>query len=96
MPQIIFTAGAVRDLARLQEFLRPKNPAAGKRSAETILKALKMLRHQPRIFRPAPNMPEDYREWPIAFGDSGYVARYRVDGDSVTILTLRHQKEAGF
>ncbi|MDF2600648.1 MAG: hypothetical protein K0Q54_3471, partial [Methylobacterium brachiatum] len=29
-------------------------------------------------------------------GDSGYVARYRVDDDVVTILAVRHQKEAGF
>lgn len=32
----------------------------------------------------------------IAFGDSGYVARCRIDGDAVTVLAIRHQKEAGF
>ena len=33
----------------------------------------------------------------IDFGDSGYVARYRVvpDTDTVIILAVRHQKEAG-
>nr|WP_256262626.1 type II toxin-antitoxin system RelE/ParE family toxin [Pseudomonas gingeri] len=31
----------------------------------------------------------------IDFGDSGYVARYRIDLDTVTVLTVRHQKEAG-
>lgn len=42
------------------------------------------------------DLPEQYREWPIDFGDSGYVARYRFDGDAVTILAVRHQKEAGY
>jgi plasmid stabilization system protein ParE len=31
----------------------------------------------------------------IDFGDSGYVARYRVDTIGITILTVWHQREAG-
>lgn len=42
------------------------------------------------------DLPEQYREWLIDFGDSGYVARYRIDDAAVTILAVRHQKEAGF
>nr|WP_280949918.1 type II toxin-antitoxin system RelE/ParE family toxin [Rhizobium aethiopicum] len=42
------------------------------------------------------DLPEQYREWLIDFGDSGYVARYRMDSDTLTILAVRHQKEAGF
>ena len=41
-------------------------------------------------------MSEQYREWLIDFGDSGYVTHYRVDGDILTILAVRYQKEAGF
>ena len=41
------------------------------------------------------DLPEHYREWLIDFGDSGYVVRYRIDAESLTILALRHQKEAG-
>ena len=96
MPQVIFTPGAIRDLERLRDFLRPKNPAAAKRAGESIIKAVKVLGHQPQIGRPVPDMSEQYREWPIDFGDSGYVARYRFDGETVTILAVRHQKEAGF
>jgi plasmid stabilization system protein ParE len=92
----MFAPGAIRDLERLREFLRPKNPAAAKRAADTIIKALKVLGHQPQIGRPVPDMAVQYREWPIDFGDSGYVARYRFDGETVTILALRHQKEGGF
>ncbi len=95
MPQVIYAPGAIRDLQRLREFLRPKNPAAAKRAGETIIKAMTVLGHQPQIGRPVADMPEDYREWLIDFGDSGYVARYRFDGETVTILAVRHQKEVG-
>jgi plasmid stabilization system protein ParE len=96
MPQVIYASSAIRDLQRLREFLRPKNPVAAKRAAETIMKTVQVLGLQPQIGRPVEDMPEDYREWPIDFGDSGYVARYRFDGEAVTILAVRHQKEVGY
>jgi plasmid stabilization system protein ParE len=42
------------------------------------------------------DLPEAFREWIIDFGDSGYVARYRLDADAIVVLAVRHQKEAGF
>jgi plasmid stabilization system protein ParE len=96
MPQVIYAPGAIRDLQRLREFLRPKNPVAAKRAADTIIKALQVLGVQPQIGRPVEDMPDQYREWMIDFGDSGYVARYRFDGEAVTILAVRHQKEVGY
>lgn len=96
MPQVIYAPGAIRDLQRLREFLRPKNPVAAKRAASTILQALQVLGLQPQMGRVVEGMPEPYREWIIDFGDSGYVARYRFDGDVVTILAVRHQKEVGY
>lgn len=94
MPQVIYAPGAIRDLQRLREFLRPKNPVAAKRAADTIITALQVLGIQPQIGRPVEDMPDQYREWMIDFGDSGYVARYRFDGEAVTILAVRHQKES--
>jgi plasmid stabilization system protein ParE len=96
MPQVIYAASAVRDLQRLREFLRLKNPVAAKRAADTIIKALQVLGLQPQIGRPVKDMPVQYREWMIDFGDSGYVARYHFDGEVVTILAVRHQKEVGY
>ncbi len=96
MPQVVLTQRAIRDLQRLEEFLRPKNPAAAKRASETIIKAAQMLGSYPHMGRPVQDMTEQYREWLINFGDSGYVARYHFDHVLVTILALRHQKEAGF
>lgn len=52
-----------------------------------------MLGTHPGMGRPIEDLPEQYREWVIDFGDSGYVARYRVIGEMVTILAVRHQKE---
>lgn len=96
MPRVIYAPAAIRDLERLREFLRLKNPAAARRAAETIMKAVQVLGQQPQIGRPVDGMPEGYREWGIGFGDSGYVALYRFDGQAITILAVRHQKEAGY
>lgn len=96
MPQVTYAAAAVRDLERLRDFLRPKNPAAARRAGEAIVKALRVLALQPRLGRPIEDMPEEFRDWIIDFGDSGYVARYRYDENVVTILAVRHQKEVGF
>lgn len=41
-------------------------------------------------------MEPEYREWMIAFGDSGYVALYRYDGQTAVIVAVRHQREVGY
>jgi plasmid stabilization system protein ParE len=41
-------------------------------------------------------LPEEYRDWVIEFGRSGYIARYYIDGYMIIVLAVRHQKEAGF
>lgn len=96
MPRVIFSPAALRDLERLRAFLRPENPAAARRAGEAIIEGVQLLAAHPRLGRPVEDLPETYREWLIDFGDSGHLARYRLDGDSVTILTVRHLKEAGY
>lgn len=97
MPQVIFSPAAARDLVRLREFLHQKNPTAAKRMAIAIIKSLRAIEHQPQIGRPIEDAPDEFREWLINFGDSGYVARYRyTGGDTITVLAVRHQKEAEF
>jgi plasmid stabilization system protein ParE len=96
MPQVIFSPKALHDLERLREFLRPKNPVAAERAAQTIIKSLRTLASQPHAGRPINDLPAAFRDWPIDFGDSGYIARYRMDNDTIVILALRHQKEAGY
>jgi plasmid stabilization system protein ParE len=96
MPQVKFAPAALNDLSRLREFLRLKNPAAAKRAAAAITKPVQLLGQYPQIGRPAEEMDIEYRELLIYFGDSGYVALYRYQVDVVTVLSLRHQREAGY
>ena len=95
MRQVTFAPAAIRDLQRIRDFLRPKNPDAARRAGEAIRQGVRILATQPRLGRMIDDLPEAYREWLIDFGDSGYVLRYRIDGDPVTILVIRHQSEAG-
>jgi len=82
MPQVRFAPSAIRDLERLREFLQPKSPIAAKRAGEVIVKAVQVLGLQPGIGRPIEGMPDEFREWIIDFGASGYVARYRIAPDT--------------
>ena len=96
MPRLIWAQPALIDVQRLYRFMAPKNLDAAKRAVNAIRQGVKVLGQQPGVGRPVEDMPDEFREWIIDFGDSGYVARYRVSTDAVTILTVRHQKEAGY
>ncbi|OOG75021.1 MULTISPECIES: type II toxin-antitoxin system RelE/ParE family toxin [Sinorhizobium/Ensifer group] len=96
MPQIVFASAAVRDLERLREFLLPKSPSAAKRAGEAILKGVQALGAHPSVGRLIDDLPDQHREWLIDFGGSGWVMPYRIDEDTLPILAVRHQKEAGF
>jgi plasmid stabilization system protein ParE len=85
MSRVIFAPAAIRDLERLREFLRPKNPAASERAANAIIQSVRTLGELPRIGRPTDDLPEEYRDWLIDYGDSGYIARYRIAGDTSTV-----------
>ncbi|MFO8127330.1 type II toxin-antitoxin system RelE/ParE family toxin [Yoonia sp.] len=95
MPRVIFAPRAIRDLQRLRGFLRPKSAEAARRAGEAIRQGVRILGEHPHLGRMVDDLTEEFREWFIDFGDSGYVVRYRVDESAVTILAIRHQKEAG-
>lgn len=96
MSRLIWSPSALLDVQRLYRFLALKNPDAAKRAVKAIRQVVKVLEQQPSLGRPVDDMDNEFRYWIIDFGDSGYVARYRVDQQSITILTVRHQKEVGF
>lgn len=83
-------------MQRLRDFLHPKNADAARRAGEAIRQGVRMLGTYPRMGRLVDDLPDPFREWLIDFGDSGYVVRYRVDAENVTILAVRHQREAGY
>jgi len=96
MPRLIWSRSALLDVQRLYRFLAPRNPDAARRAVKTLRNGVKVLGLQPGVGRPIDDLPDEFREWIIDFGDSGYVARYRIDSEAITILAVRHQKEVGF
>ncbi|MFO1228423.1 type II toxin-antitoxin system RelE/ParE family toxin [Roseateles sp.] len=96
MPQLIWSEPALQDVQRLYRFLAPKSPDAARRAVKALRQGVSILRQQPSLGRTIDDMPEEFREWLIDFGDSGYVLRYRLTSDAVVVLAVRHQREVGF
>ncbi|MBC7699468.1 type II toxin-antitoxin system RelE/ParE family toxin [Aquabacterium sp.] len=96
MSRLIWSPQALLDVQRLYRFLASKNIDAAKRAVKSIRQGVKVLGQQPGVGRPVEDMEPEYREWLIDFGDSGYVAMYRIDGADVVILAVRHQREVGY
>jgi plasmid stabilization system protein ParE len=96
VPRVVWTPPALRDVARLNAFLAPKNRNGARRAIGAIRQGVKALSLHPEIGRPVEEMPPEFREWFVQFGDSGYVTLYRYDGETVAILAVRQGKEAGY
>lgn len=96
MSGLIWTPAALRDVQRLYHHLVPKNPAAASGALGAIRQTINIVAEQPGIGRPVEKLEPEFREWLIGFGDSGYVALYRLDGDRAVVLAVRHQREAGY
>jgi plasmid stabilization system protein ParE len=96
MPRLKWSQNALRDVARLHDFLVEKSPDAAKRAVVAIRQGVNLLGTRPEVGRPIDELPEEFREWIIEFGSSAYIALYRVDGIEVIILAVRHGREAGY
>lgn len=96
MPRLIWTGPALADAQRLYRFLASKNPDAARRALGAIRSQVRILEIQPGLGRALAEADSEYRVWPVDFGESGYVVLYRFDSRQVSILALRHQREAGF
>ena len=95
MAQVVYSRNAASNVERLHRFLAEKNPDAAARAVNTILDRLAILARFPRLGPVDPDRP-DTRQLFISFGAAGYVARYGVFGDTVTVLAIRHMREAGY
>jgi plasmid stabilization system protein ParE len=93
--RVVLAEGARADLGRLFEFLAAEDVRAADEAIDIILDALDVLQRHPLIGRPC---EEGLRELVISRGRTGYVALYDFfeAEDSVLVLALRHQREAGF
>ena len=93
MPHIGWSRRALADVARLEAFLHEKDPDAAQRARDSIREGIAALRNFPRKGRRAEGLAGPFHEWPIRFGSSGYVALYRIDGENVTVIAVRHMRE---
>jgi len=95
MARLVWSRRALLSIGRLRSFLSARNPDAARRAVRTIRRGVRVLAVHPEIKRPCEGLPPGYREWWIRVGGSGYLALYRHDGESVSILAVRHAREVG-
>ncbi len=95
MARLIYSRQAFTDLERLTDFLLESDPVAAPAMVDLIAEAVHILANHPFIGRPAEN---GLRELVISRGRSGYVALYSYEepDDTVLVLAIRHQREAGY
>ena len=95
MAVISYASRAASDLQRLVDFLAASDSSAAAQTAELIISAVEALQHHPLLGRP---VESGFRELVISRGRSGYLALYRYNEarDRVLVLTIRHQREAGY
>jgi plasmid stabilization system protein ParE len=84
------------DVTRLHSFLASKSPDAASRAVKAIRQGVKILGQHPEIGRPIEDLPPEFREWVIEFGQAAYVALYRYEGKQIVVLAVRHGREAGY
>jgi toxin ParE1/3/4 len=93
--EIVWLLDAVRDVARLKEFIQKKNPSAAQRAANRISDAIKILIENPEAGKPVQEAPF-FRDLFIPFGSGSYILRYREEPNRVVIVRVRFSKEDGF
>jgi plasmid stabilization system protein ParE len=86
---------AVADLSRLRDFIAEHDPAAAIRAIRAIRQGIRTIAAFPQAGRTDRALLPEYRIWVVPFGGSGYVVIYRVAGSVVTVMAVRHGREAG-
>lgn len=95
MSRIEFAPEVGDDLDRILEHLLAHQAADAPSRVEDIITAIDVLERNPMIGRPA---RDDLRELVIGRGARGYIALYRYvsELDTVFVLAIRGQREAGY
>lgn len=96
MPRLKWSEEALHDVTRLYDFLAPKSGDSAKRAVKAIRQGVKLLGRRPQLGRPIDELPPEFREWVIPFGNGAYIALYHYDEMEVVILAIRHGREAGY
>lgn len=95
MTRVRLAPGVIEDLERIVDHLLAFESDAAEARAGEIISAFDVLAANPLIGRPA---GDDKRELVIGRGSHGYLALYRyvAELDTVFVLAVRAQREAGF
>ncbi|PLC49696.1 plasmid stabilization protein [Pollutimonas subterranea] len=95
MSRIELASEVGRDFDRILDHLAEYQVENSALRIQEIIEALNVLEHNPLIGRPINN---DKRELVIGRRSHGYVALYRyiVEIDTVFVLAVRSQREAGY
>ena len=93
--ETVYSKAAIDDVDRIFDFLAASDHGAEERAAASIVSGVTALAEHPLIGRP---VSEGLRALVVSFGNSGYVVLYRVRPTlaRVEVLSIRHQREAGF
>ncbi|WP_105169438.1 type II toxin-antitoxin system RelE/ParE family toxin [Pseudoalteromonas sp. T1lg23B] len=91
--EVIWLPDAVKDVMRLREFIKEKNPSAAQRAAMRIKEGATILMENPQSGRPVAGLSH-FREVMLPFGAGNYILRYREEGNKVVIVRVWHSKEA--
>ena len=85
---IRFSRTAERDLVAIQSYIAEDNERAAERVITRILQSIRYLAQLPNLGRPG--LVEGTRELSIA--GLPYVAVYRIEQDSIRVLTVIHTR----
>ena len=92
---IVWLPSAAKDVERLREFIKNKNPNAALRAASRIKEAVTLLIEDKDAGKPVEEALS-FRDLFIPFGSGNYILRYRIEVNRIVIVRVRHSKEKGF
>ncbi|MEW5889448.1 MAG: type II toxin-antitoxin system RelE/ParE family toxin [Pseudomonadota bacterium] len=95
MTRLELAPEVAEDFDRILDHLAQHEAETGPARVQEIIQAIAVLEHSPLIGRPVPG---DKRELVIGRRSHGYVALYRyvAEIDTVFVLAIRSQREAGY
>ena len=85
MAVVLWSRSALNDLEKIHDYIATFNPSAGRTMVERIVSEAESLAAFPHRRRPVRG--KDLRESTLIYP---YIIRYRVSGDEVFVLRVRH------
>lgn len=86
--KLTYTVRAGRDLTRLRNFIRKKNPYAAQKTSRQLKKHIQSLLDQPQMGTIVEGLENFYE---LVARD--YIIRYRILPEEIVILNVWHEKE---